>query len=312
MQEQLRQIAPTELNVLILGETGTGKGLAARTLHQLSRRKDSPFVLFTCGGQPESLIESELFGHEKGAFTGATARRLGKAELVQGGTLFLDEIGDLPLASQVKLLRLLEERTFERVGGSQELQADTRVVAATNRDLHQMVADGSFRQDLYFRLQGFEIELPPLRQRKQDIPLLALYFVGPKAAHLNKPVEGLSKAAEVALLAYDWPGNVRELQHAIETAVVVCQGATIQPRDLVLGRPSRPTPNNSRSTLAENERRHIEAVLAGHVLAHQRPSRRRGHPPGQRIDLAPPHEEAGHPPPAINSPYLTNSAYATN
>jgi DNA-binding NtrC family response regulator/ligand-binding sensor domain-containing protein len=262
VQQQLRQFAPAALTGLILGETGTGKGLAARTLHRLSPRCRAPFVLFSCGGQPDSLIESELFGHEKGAFTGAASRRLGKVEMARGGTLFLDEIGDLPLAAQVKLLRLLEERTFERVGGTRVLSAEVRVVAATNRDLQQMVAEGAFRQDLYFRLVGFVIHLPPLHQRRGDIPLLALSFLGPMAAHLDKPVSGLSNAAEAMLMAYDWPGNVRELQHAMERAVVVCRGQTIEVEDLSLDRgpPGEPT-LAQHVTLEEHERRYIHAVL---------------------------------------------------
>jgi transcriptional regulator with GAF, ATPase, and Fis domain len=236
--------------------------LAARTLHDLSPRHQKPFVSVPCGAVPEPLIESELFGHEKGAFTGAVGRRLGKVELAQGGTLFLDEIGDMPLTAQVKLLRLLEERTFERVGGSQVRRADVRVVAATNRDLRWMVREGRFRQDLYFRLQGYELLLPPLRQRREDIRLLALYFVGPNAAHLHKQITGLSAAAEAALVAHDWPGNVRELRHAIERAVVVCPGPTIEVAHLQLGGPvvGGEAPEKGMS-LAENERGHIRAVL---------------------------------------------------
>ena len=261
VKEALRQAAAVDLTVLILGETGTGKGLAARLLHEWSPRQSELLVQVTCGGMPEALIETELFGHEKGAFTGAISRRLGKVELAKGGTLFLDEIGDLPLASQVKLLRLLEERTFERVGGTQVHTAQVRVVAATNRDLRQMIRNDSFRQDLYFRLQGFEVVLPPLRQRQEDIPLLALYFIGAQAAHLDKPVTGLSRAAEEALVAYDWPGNVRELQHVMERAVVVCPGARIEADHLLLD-PTRPAaPPTERVTLEEHERRYIQAVL---------------------------------------------------
>jgi DNA-binding NtrC family response regulator len=261
VQEQLRLVAPAELTILILGETGTGKGLAARAVHEWGPRPNQPFVHVTCGAMPDSLVESELFGHERGAFTGASQRQLGKVELAAGGTLFLDEIGDLPAAAQAKLLRLLEERTFERVGGTQVLQADVRVVAATNRDLRQMIADGEFRQDLFFRLQGFEIHLPPLRERREDIPLLALYFVGPMAAHLHKPVAEISPAAEASLLRHDWPGNVRELQHAIERAVVVCTGVRIEATDLSLV-DSRQTaqagpPEHDLVTLDENERCHI-------------------------------------------------------
>ena len=263
IQRQLQQVAPADLTVLILGETGTGKGLAARTLHELSPRQDKSFIQVNCGAIPEPLIESELFGHEKGAFTGAVSRRLGKVELAQGGTLFLDEIGDMPLTAQVKLLQLLEERTFERVGGSQQHQAQVRIVAATNRNLQQMVQAGSFRQDLYFRLQGLEVHLPPLRQRQEDIPLLALYFIGPKAAHLDKEVTGLSQAAQAALSAHTWPGNVRELQHTIERAVVMCQGSTIEVEDLMLGQGTRIDPAPAqRVTLEEYERHYIQAVLA--------------------------------------------------
>ena len=273
VQRQLQQVAPAELTVLILGETGSGKGLAARTLHQYSPRANGPFILVNCGAIPEALIEAELFGHEKGAYTGATARRLGKVELAQNGTLFLDEIGDLPLVAQVKFLRLLEERTFERVGGTQEMATEVRVVAATNRDLRQMVAAGTFREDLYFRLQGFEVQLPPLRARREDIPLLALYFIGPKAAHLDKQVEGLSKTAEAALVAHDWPGNVRELQHTIERAVVVCQGPIIEIGDLMLSQTSGAVASEDRlATLEEMERRHIQTALeitAGRVSGPQ-------------------------------------------
>ena len=262
VQEQLRQVAPAELTVLILGETGTGKGLAARTLHQLSPHRAASFIQVTCGALPEPLIESELFGHEKGAFTGAASRRLGKVELASGGTLFLDEIGDMPLSAQVKLLRLLEEGTFERVGGERVLEAEVRIVAATNRDLRQQVQAGTFREDLYFRLQGFEVHLPPLRDRLEDLPLLALYFLGPKAAHLNKEVTALSPAAEAALMAHAWPGNVRELQHAIERAVVVCKGPVIQVGDLGLANASGHSPHALEPvTLEEFERRYILQIL---------------------------------------------------
>ena len=262
VETQLAQVASSELTVLILGETGTGKGLAARTLHEFSPRRDKPFVPVNCGAIPEPLIESELFGHEKGAFTGALSRRLGKVELAQGGTLFFDEIGDMSLAAQVKLLRLLEERTFERVGGERVYDAQVRIVAATNRDLQQQINDGTFRQDLYFRLQGYEVYLPPLRDRREDIPLLALYFIGPKAAHLNKSVTALAPAAEAALVAHEWPGNVRELQHAIERAVVVCRGPTIQVDDLGLVHPPDHPPQATEPvTLEEFERRYILQVL---------------------------------------------------
>ena len=270
VQQQLHQVAPADLTVLILGETGTGKGLAARSLHELSPHRQANFLQVNCGAIPEFLIESELFGHEKGAFTGADRRRLGKVELAKGGTLFLDEIGDMTLAVQVKLLQLLEERTYSRVGSAEVLEAQVRVVAATNRNLRQMVKTGTFREDLYFRLQGFELQLPPLRERREDIPLLALYFIKPKANHLDKPVPGLSNAAEAALVTHHWPGNVRELQHAIERAVVVCQDQTIAVEDLGLGDSTAlPATPVERGTLTEMERRHIQAVLedTGWVVA---------------------------------------------
>ena len=262
VQEQLAQVAPTELTVLILGETGTGKGLAARLVHRLSPRQDQPFIQVNCGAIPAGLVESELFGHEKGAFTSAVSRQLGKVELAGGGTLFLDEIGDLPLDAQVKLLHLLEERTFERVGGRQTLVADVRVVAATNRDLPQRVAAGTFREDLYYRLQGFEVHLPPLRQRHEDISLLALYFMTRVAAHLDKEVTSLSPLALAALQNYGWPGNVRELQHAVERAVVVCQGTAIRPEDLPLEGPDAgPGHRELRLSPEEYERDYVQQLL---------------------------------------------------
>ena len=260
VQEELRQVAATDLTVLILGETGTGKGLAARTLHQFSACKDGPFVQVNCGALPDSLVESELFGHEKGAFTGAHARKLGKVELAREGTLLLDEIGDMPLDAQVKLLRLLEEGMFERVGGERTLSAEMRVVAATNRDLQQMVQEGTFREDLYFRLAVFPVRLPPLRERKEDIPLLALYFMERMAAHLNKPVNRLDKGAVSALQRYGWPGNVRELEHVLQRAVIICQGSTIHAGEIALEFGTR-QPVDEVVPLEEFERRYIHQVL---------------------------------------------------
>ncbi|MEW6754061.1 MAG: sigma 54-interacting transcriptional regulator [Candidatus Latescibacterota bacterium] len=261
VEAQLAQVAPSDLAVLILGETGTGKGVAARAIHRQSRRAGGPFVQVTCGAIPQGLVESELLGHERGAFTGASSRRLGRVELAQGGTLFLDEIGDLPAEAQAKLLRVLDEKTFERVGGARSLQADVRIVAATNRDLKRMVADGDFRQDLYYRLRIFEVVLPPLRQRREDIPLLADYFRERMADHLDKPVGGIAPAAVAALQAYAWPGNVRELEHVVQRAVVVCRGTEIELPDLSLeleraaGHPA-PLPS-----LDEVERQHIQTAL---------------------------------------------------
>jgi len=238
VQGKLAQVAETDLTVLILGETGTGKGLAARAVHARSRCSDGPLIQVNCGALPAALIESELFGHEKGAFTGATQRHLGKIELASGGTLFLDEIGDMSLDAQVRLLRLLEEGTFERVGGSRTLQAHARVIAATNRDLRRMVDDGTFRQDLYYRLQVFPVELPPLRDRLEDIPLLATLFMERMAEHVGKQVDGFSPAALEAMQQQRWPGNVRELEHAVQRAVIASAATLIAPADLGLDPPA--------------------------------------------------------------------------
>ena len=261
MLAQLREVAPSELTVLVLGETGTGKGLAARFLHQFSGRNSGPFIQVNCGSIPAGLVESELFGHEKGAFTGAFSRKVGKVELATGGTLFLDEIGDLPPEAQVKLLRLLEEGAFERVGGTETLQATARIVAATNRDLQQMVGDGNFRADLYFRLMGFEVRLPPLRERREDIPLLANYFVARMANHLHKEIVQLAADALVKLKTHDWPGNVRELEHVLNRAVIVCPaGEEIRAEHLNLGQIESETVREY-VTLEEHERRYIREVL---------------------------------------------------
>jgi|GEM_PF-524449 len=233
---QLAEVASTDVTVFISGETGAGKGLAARCVHGSSTRKAGPFIQVNCGAIPENLVESELFGHERGAFTGAMARRPGKIELADGGTLFLDEIGDLPLPAQVKLLHFLDDRTFERVGGTENLNPDVRIIAATNRDLQQMVASASFREDLYFRLKVFPVRLPPLRERREDIQLLASHFVAAMAAHLGKRVTHLAPDAMKALQAYDWPGNVRELEHEMQRAVIVCRGEEVLARDIALGR----------------------------------------------------------------------------
>jgi DNA-binding NtrC family response regulator/ligand-binding sensor domain-containing protein len=235
VQQQLARVTETELTVLILGETGTGKGLAARSVHALSPRRAGPFLPVNCGALPRDLVESELFGHEKGAFTSAHTRKIGKVELAQTGTLFLDEIGDLPLEAQVKLLQVLEEKTFERLGGTQTLKADVRVIAATNRDLEQMVKEGRFREDLYYRLQVFPVRLPPLRERQEDIPLLAQYFASRFARHLNRPVPQITSEALSRLQSYAWPGNVRELEHLMQRAVLLCREDRIEAGDVILG-----------------------------------------------------------------------------
>ena len=230
--ELVRQVAPTRATVLVLGESGTGKELIARAVHQLSPRAQQPFVAVHCAALAPTLLESELFGHEKGAFTGAHERRIGRFEQAQGGTLFLDEIGEIDATLQVKLLRFLGERTFERVGSNKTLSADVRLVAATNQHLEALVKTGKFREDLFFRLRVVEIELPPLRARTGDIPLLAQGFLREFAKENGKAVNDFTADAVEALLKYAWPGNVRELRTAIEHAVVLSRGERISLRDL--------------------------------------------------------------------------------
>jgi two-component system NtrC family response regulator len=221
------QVAPSRSNVLITGESGTGKELIAQAIHQHSPRKDKPFIVLNCASLSETLLESELFGHEKGSFTGALARRRGRFEQADGGSLFLDEVGDVPLPTQVKLLRFLQEREFERVGGSETLRVDVRVVAATNMDLRKLIAEGKFREDLYYRLNVIQIVMPPLRDRKADIPALVDHFLRRYAAENEKQVTGIDEAALQGLIRYDWPGNIRELENIIERAVVLCVGPRI-------------------------------------------------------------------------------------
>jgi two-component system response regulator HydG len=230
--DTVRQIAPTAASVLILGESGTGKELIAHAMHKLSPRHQKPFVPINCGGMSEGTIESELFGHVKGAFTGAVADREGKFEYANGGTLLLDEVGDMPLQTQVKLLRVLEERAVARLGDNRMRPVDCRVLAATNADLLQKVKDGSFRQDLYFRLRVVTIELPPLRERRADIKLLVDHFVKRFAEIHSKGVDSIDREALVPLVQYDWPGNVRELKNAIESMVVRARGNILTRNDL--------------------------------------------------------------------------------
>jgi two-component system NtrC family response regulator/two-component system response regulator HydG len=240
--EIVQRAAPTRANVLILGESGTGKELIAQALHELSPRKDSPFVRVNCGALTETLLESELFGHERGSFTGAVARREGRFERADGGTIFLDEIGDVSPAVQVKLLRVLQTREFERVGGSETLKVDVRLLAATNKDLAAEVASGRFREDLFYRLNVISVTLPPLRGRKGDIPALVSHFLKRFSDVHGKKIQGLAPGTLQALLRHDWPGNVRELENSIERAVVLAQGPYLTTDDLpptVLGaRPS--------------------------------------------------------------------------
>jgi DNA-binding NtrC family response regulator len=230
--EVVQQVAPTRATVLITGESGTGKELIAKAVHQLSPRAKQPFVAVHCAALTATLLESELFGHERGAFTGAHERRIGRFEQAQGGTLFLDEIGEIDATIQVKLLRFLGERTFERVGSNKTLTADLRLVAATNKNLEQMVKEGKFREDLFFRLRVVEIELPPLRERPGDIPLLAQSFLREFARENGKPVADFTADALAAMMQYAWPGNVRELRTSIEHAVVLSKGERIAVRDL--------------------------------------------------------------------------------
>jgi transcriptional regulator with PAS, ATPase and Fis domain len=234
VSQQLHRAAATDATVLLEGESGTGKELFARALHALSPRADGPFVAINCAAIPDTLLETELFGYEKGAFTGANARKPGRFELAHRGTLFLDEIGDLPLALQAKILRGLEEKRFERVGGTQSLHVDVRVVAATNRNLKQRVAERQFREDLYFRLSVFPIQIPPLRERSEDVVILARHFVDRFCRDMNKTLLVLAPGSIDELRAYSWPGNVRELQNCIERAVILCDGDTIHPRHLNL------------------------------------------------------------------------------
>ncbi len=229
---QIRQVAPSDATVLIRGASGTGKELVARAIYENSRRRDKPFVTLNCAALPENLVESELFGHEKGAFTDAVARRLGRAEAANGGTLFLDEIGDLPLVTQVKLLRFLQERTFSRVGSNEELHSDVRFIAATSRNLEDLMARKLFREDLYYRISVFPIALPSLAQRKDDIILLAEHFMAKMNARYSKNVSRISPPAINMLLAYGWPGNVRELENCIERAVLTAKDECIHGYDL--------------------------------------------------------------------------------
>src|SRR5829696_1852583 len=228
----IARVAPADATVLVRGESGTGKELAARALHRNSPRGVRAFVAINCAALTETLLESELFGHERGAFTGALAQKKGKLEVADGGTLFLDEVGEMPASLQAKLLRVLQEREFERVGGTRTIRVDVRVVAATNRDLEEAVRTGAFRQDLYYRINVVSFEMPPLRERREDIPLLASYFVSKYAAKFKRRVTGLSAEARGCLTAYDWPGNVRELENAVERAVVLGSTDRVLPEDL--------------------------------------------------------------------------------
>lgn len=260
----IQDVAPTDSTVLITGETGTGKGLAAKAIHTNCLRCHGPFVVVNCGALPEHLLESELFGHQKGAFTDAKITKKGRLELAHGGTLFLDEIGEISMRMQIDLLRVLEDRIFYRVGGTQPLEVDFRVIAATNRNLDEAIEKGAFREDLFYRLNVISFAMPPLRDHKEDIPLLAEHFLRRFSQETNKPVDQISREAVDEMMLYEWPGNVRELENAIERAVVVGKERRIMPEDLPIFRPEhiRPTSDNS---LSEVERAHI-----GHILGENR------------------------------------------
>jgi transcriptional regulator with PAS, ATPase and Fis domain len=262
---QVARVAPTDSTVLITGETGTGKELIARAIHKRSQRSSRAFVSVNCAAIPRDLIASELFGHEKGAFTGATQRRLGRFESAEGGTIFLDEVGELPAETQISLLRVLQEREFQRVGGNESFQIDVRVVAATNRDLEAAIAEGRFREDLFYRLNVFPIEVPPLRQRKQDIPLLVEYFIDRYASKAGKTITGINKRSLELLESYAWPGNIRELQNVIERSVIISDSENLSVDETWLGRRALPA-DSPRQPLSEKlavqEREIIEAALA--------------------------------------------------
>jgi formate hydrogenlyase transcriptional activator len=266
---QVSLVAPTDSTVLILGETGTGKELIAQAIHKRSNRSGRPFIRVNCAAIPSSLIASELFGHERGAFTGAMQRRVGRFEAADGGTIFLDEIGELPMDTQIALLRVLQEREIERVGSNQPISLNVRVVAATNRDLAADVAAGTFRMDLFYRLNVFPIHVPALRERAGDIPLLVTYLVERYAKRIGKTFRHVAKSTLEILQAYDWPGNVRELQNIVERAVILCGGDTFSVSEAWLKREWRPAVSRQLSaaaplvaSLANREKEMIEVALA--------------------------------------------------
>jgi transcriptional regulator with GAF, ATPase, and Fis domain len=262
---RISKVAPSDSTVLITGETGTGKELVARAIHRRSRRSGRAFVSVNCAAIPRDLILSELFGHEKGAFTGAMQRRLGRFEMADGGTIFLDEVGELSPDTQVALLRVLQEREFERVGGGQPIRVDVRVIAATNRDLQAAVANGTFRQDLFYRLNVFPIEVPPLRERREDIPVLVEYFIDRYASKAGKNIRAVNKKSLELLQSYPWPGNIRELQNVIERSVIVCDTENFSVDESWLSR--QPLASEPKTYLelarkpAAKEREIIEAAL---------------------------------------------------
>jgi transcriptional regulator with GAF, ATPase, and Fis domain len=258
---KVEQVANTDATVLILGETGTGKALVARAIHIASPRSERPFVNVNCAALPANLIESELFGREKGAFTGAQARQIGRFELANEGTIFLDEIGEMPLELQTKLLRVLQDGEFERLGSPHTIKVNVRVIASTNRNLKEEAENGRFRQDLFYRLNVFPITLPPLRKRKEDIPVLVIYFVEKYSKKMGKTINTVSKATMQMLQEYSWPGNVRELENIIERAVIISQGTTLQVADKLEPLQAVDPIGTSRKSLKDMEKGHILQVL---------------------------------------------------
>jgi len=260
------KVAPTDASVLVTGETGTGKELVARAIHKQSKRSSKPFVSVNCAAIPRDLIASELFGHEKGSFTGAVQRRVGRFEMAQGGTIFLDEVGELPMETQIALLRVLQEHEFERVGGTRSIQTNVRVVAATNRDLRTAIAAGTFRSDLFYRLNVFPIEMPPLRERREDIPALVEHFIGRCATNTGQNISGINQKSLDLLQSYPWPGNIRELQNVIERSVIMCETENFSVDETWL--PKQPVTSESKSQsgfpqkLATPEKEMIEAALS--------------------------------------------------
>ena len=259
--ENIERVAATNSTVLLTGETGTGKEVVAKAIHNLSERKNKVMVKVNCAGLPASLIESELFGHERGAFTGAVTRKIGRFELAHGGTIFLDEIGDLPLELQAKLLRVLQDGELDRVGGTQSLKVDVRVIAATNRDLEKAIREERYRMDLYFRLNVFPVELPPLRERKGDIELLARHFLARYAHKSGKPIQGISSKVMEALVTYPWPGNVRELENIIERAVILSGGPELEAGEWLPKPLAFTLPSSRIATLEDREREQILKAL---------------------------------------------------
>ncbi len=261
--QQVEQVGPTDSTVLLRGETGTGKGLIARRIHQQSKRKDHPLITVNCAALPATLIESELFGHERGAFTGAENQKIGRFELADGGTIFLDEIGDLPIELQAKLLRILQDNEFERLGSSTTRTVDTRVIAATNRDLDLLIEKGEFRDDLYYRLGVFPIQIPPLRERRSDIPLFVWFFTTKLQTRLGKTIETIPAQVMNALVAYDWPGNVRELRNVVERAMILSPGTKLELEDSLMGHYNAAR-TSGRASLQQSD--NLEDAQRAHIL----------------------------------------------